>query len=113
MSDSAKNAVGKYRKRMVFGMSDLISREAAIKTINDNVSTIAEKTFYDCLLYRIPSVDAVPVVHGKWVNVIGGFFEMGRCSVCGGQWPTAGGLNFCPNCGAKMDESIADLEDER
>lgn len=49
------------------------------------------------------TIDAAPVVHGEWVNVVGGFFEMGRCSVCGGQWPTAGGLNFCPNCGAKME----------
>ncbi len=43
-----------------------------------------------------------PVVHGEWVNIQGGFWRVGTCSVCGEHYPT-GGSNYCPNCGAKMD----------
>lgn len=59
-----------------------------------------------------PTVDAVPVRHGKWVQrfiKIGGqVFKHGmQCSVCaepaldneGDDYLT----NYCPNCGAKMD----------
>lgn len=54
-----------------------------------------------------PTVDAEPVRHGHNIREKGGgvFF----CSVCGyindDTW--SGGtddFNFCPNCGAKMDE---------
>ena len=60
----------------------------------------------------MPTVDAVPVRHGKWVQrfiKIGGqVFKHGmQCSVCaepaldneGDDYLT----NYCPNCGAKMD----------
>lgn len=49
-----------------------------------------------------PTVDAEPVRHGKWVN--------GACNQCGSHAPywamaaTYYRSNFCPNCGAKMDE---------
>ena len=56
-----------------------------------------------------PAVDAVEVVHGKWV-----FSDFAsptlECSVCGGLAPWnivddyhSERTNFCPNCGAKMD----------
>lgn len=49
--------------------------------------------------------DIVPVVHGHWID--GGVWDV--CSVCGRAFlkvhlngnPT---FNYCPNCGAKMDE---------
>lgn len=45
-----------------------------------------------------PTVDAVPVVHGRRVDY-GGFYC--RCSQCEGTLPVCS--NYCPNCGAKMD----------
>lgn len=49
-----------------------------------------------------PTVDAVPVVHGRWKN--------GHCSCCGEDvagvldtWMNVQNLLYCPNCGAKMD----------
>ena len=52
-----------------------------------------------------PTVDAVEVVHGRWINPY-----MNRyghpchcCSVCGFK-ASYQDKNYCPNCGAKMDE---------
>ena len=47
------------------------------------------------------------VVRGEWVEDIAYYDEDGcpcivtRCSNCGEAYPT---YNYCPNCGAKMDE---------
>lgn len=48
-----------------------------------------------------PTVDAVEVVHGRWIEKIG----RAKCSVCLDEcWAdSAMDYNFCPNCGAKMD----------
>ncbi len=45
-----------------------------------------------------PSVDAVGVVHGRWLPHWGNT----ECSVCG-YITYLCGANYCPNCGAKMD----------
>ena len=44
-----------------------------------------------------PTVDAVPVVHGRFVDA--------ECSVCRwfGNIVETRHYNYCPNCGAKMD----------
>lgn len=57
-----------------------------------------------------PAVDAVEVVHGRWIHTAieddnwGGTFHKWTCSNCDfstGHNPN--GTNYCPNCGAKMD----------
>ena len=64
---------------------------------------------YDCI-DNAPTVDAVEVVHGRWVSSGCGF---DCCSECRRLYTdgyfTAMGIkpraqfNYCPNCGAKMD----------
>ena len=65
-------------------------------------------------IMNAPTVDAVPVKHGRWVKMTGmmppecrGHYE---CSEC--RWHIRGPrdscrkeeeLSYCPNCGAKMD----------
>ena len=54
-----------------------------------------------------PTIDAVPVVHARWVYDRPQHY---KCSVCKSMW---GELmkrmaRFCPNCGAKMDGGAAD-----
>ena len=50
-----------------------------------------------------PTVDAVPVVHGKW-NSMDGYKTRKVCSECGWDVPEYGKFySYCPNCGAKMD----------
>lgn len=56
---------------------------------------------------NMPTIDAEPVRHGHWKifipSVIGDRRKFYNCSVCNyevqGKKP-----NYCPNCGAKMDE---------
>lgn len=59
------------------------------------------------LIDKMPTIDAVEVVHGKWeeryiedANPL--FRRRFYCSRCG-NWTTYGKTLYCPNCGAKMD----------
>lgn len=53
-----------------------------------------------------PTIDAVPVKHGKWIN--------GKCDQCEGHAPfwsmatTYYRSAYCPHCGAKMDNASPD-----
>lgn len=50
-----------------------------------------------------PTVDAVPVRHGKWVDDSNGIEgAWNYCSVCGEQAIDL--YDYCPNCGADMRE---------
>ena len=46
-----------------------------------------------------------PVVHGRWKQVDETKFRCSRCDIIAliGLYPH-GDMNYCPNCGAKMDE---------
>ena len=62
---------------------------------------------------KAPTIDAVPVRHGRWLpkhHYIAGYdFVSGHiCSECGDDALNAEGTDFltdfCPHCGARMDE---------
>ena len=54
------------------------------------------------LLDDCPTVDAVEVVHGRWVELPMPRTQWKyRCGQCG--CPQDYKHNYCPNCGAKMD----------
>lgn len=63
-----------------------------------------------CNLDMMPTVEAEPVRHGKWIYSNDFYWYTASCNKCGYQRRTdikAEGWNqwkFCPNCGAKMDE---------
>ncbi len=62
------------------------------------------RNLFDQIVDVQPTVDAVTVKHGKWrfVNCATGF--RCQCSECL-HWVDAGtDRNYCPNCGARMDE---------
>lgn len=50
--------------------------------------------------------NAEPVRHGHWIfnpkDAIEMMFTLPKCSECGAE--SSDGGNYCPNCGAKMDE---------
>lgn len=51
------------------------------------------------------NVDAVPVVHAHWIYCKLGNGKDGRkCSDCLHTQEITGLLNYCPICGARMDE---------
>lgn len=65
------------------------------------------------MLEKSPTVDAVPVRHGKWIRLgqkhDGGYVWI-RCSVCGNEdidSPVCM-TKYCPNCGARMDGDETD-----
>lgn len=63
----------------------------------------------ECNIDMMPTIEAEPIKHGRWIvlhGVLAGddiYGDMGECSNCGlhlrnYEW------NYCPNCGARMDE---------
>lgn len=54
------------------------------------------------IIREAPTIDAVEVVHGRWVyeKTYQGMKYV--CSECG-EIPECFEPNYCPNCGAKMD----------
>ena len=60
------------------------------------------------------SAEYAPVVHGRWIYTgARGRFPACECSVCGNaenaDWAILGdNVNYCPNCGARMDEEAND-----
>lgn len=55
------------------------------------------------LLRNLPTVEAEPVRHGRWILQTNGH---GTCSTCGTSVDLLNGMTweYCPKCGAKMDE---------
>lgn len=61
------------------------------------------------VMYGEPVDEYAPVVHGhwKWVHR----YESYECSACGGEvpcddWGNEQLTDYCPHCGAKMDEEV-------
>ena len=52
-----------------------------------------------------PTIEAEPVKHGKWIYVKGSNGkDYRKCTECLHTQDITGLLNYCPVCGAKMDE---------
>ena len=55
-----------------------------------------------------PTIEAEPVKHGRWIDAYpdiepNPMFMYGICSECGFEQGISKYLNYCPNCGAKME----------
>lgn len=83
------------------------------KNVELNAETVCPKEHLVKILYGIddaPTIDAVPVVHGRWEEwwpgislIMTGEEMLYRCSACDAKYPDVEGYRHCPNCGAKMD----------
>ena len=86
-------------------MVDLINRAALLEFAHNHVNGTV-----DCNdIARFPAVDAEPVRHGHWIAPEDGDRVTACiCSIC--DWhghimeDDVMGMNYCPNCGAKMSE---------
>lgn len=60
--------------------------------------------FVQTVLVSAPTVDAVEVMHGWWIELPGMEPDY-KCSECGRTyaWWEPSEAHYCPNCGAKMD----------
>ena len=86
----------------------LIEREAVTAALT--TEGITKNMRVHKLVLSAPTIDAAPVVHGRWDNdrteegrIIGYF-----CSVCGTSLDSHPRMHYCPNCGARMDEGEDD-----
>ena len=115
--------------RGIRAMADMISRKAVLELLQgwaDPKAVMPYGTGYNAGVQdaikaiqspaTIPSADAEPVRHGRWIGYdctqYAGMDEYGeptykphkeyKCSICGRF--TVIHENYCPKCGAKMDE---------
>jgi len=81
--------------------------EALDATHKEVFWTESEQAAVRSFLVKRPKVDAVEVVHGRWISptkINGRSFNIFHCSVCNGVPPgVSEHTKYCSHCGAKMD----------
>ena len=80
-------------------MAEYIEREAALmKLMQDGCSAKNLQSISD-----MPAADVAPVIHAHWDDSFDGITPY--CSACGMSHRCLRRTpDYCPNCGAKMDE---------
>ena len=98
---------------------EYIEREPAIQAIRNIRKMYSKAKNFDAvsavdnilgeIADEVPAADVAPVVHGHWVQKREMVRTIGAknytCSECGKEAKYG---NYCPNCGAKMDEEVND-----
>ena len=93
--------------------SDLISREWIEDELQEEIEWGKENNLAGYVsalrlikrrLKSAPAVDAEPVRHRRWIKkrTTLKYISHYECSACG-SWQGMYWMNYCPNCGAKMD----------
>ena len=88
-------------------MAEYIDKEIALSLVQPDapedeksaVTIATAKKLVRSIIYRTPIADVAPVRHGRWKRY---GKNLGECSECGEIVSVRS--NYCPNCGAKMDE---------
>jgi len=92
-----------YRRKM-----EIVRKgEAHLDTLAEGIMEMS------VIIGTLPAVDAVEVVHGRWVGIrYDGYadgcpvYDLWECSNCREEYESDGDappFTYCPNCGAKMD----------
>ena len=96
-------------KTRIKKLKSQIASRAAGFVDEDSYECGAVDALHDALTYldEAPTVDAVPVVHGRWEPIDEAKPRRYRCSRCSFlTWYVTD--RYCPMCGAKMDGGDAD-----
>ena len=94
-------------------MDECIKRKSLLTAICNDMcglkyTGVCENCRVVALIVDTPAVDVAPMVHGHWIerrapHAMGGISA--KCSACSKSVQYLGNpLNYCPFCGAKMDE---------
>ena len=83
-------------------MAEYIDREVALmKLMQDGCSAKNLQSISD-----MPAADVAPVIHAHWIR----YPDCGvtKCSNCGWSIEECWDSDYCPHCGAQMDEKEND-----
>lgn len=96
----------------------MISKKEALESLDNEIKSMEKCKLPQVkagliqareVVNNIQAVDAVPVVHGKWIDTQpeyhNGYYRNAHvCSNCHDYYTTEyDDLYFCPRCGARMD----------
>ena len=92
-------------------MAEYIDKEIALSLVQPDapeddtaaITIATAKKLVRSIIYRTPTADVAPMRHGRWKRY---GKNLGECSECGEIVSVRS--NYCPNCGAKMDEKEND-----
>lgn len=104
-------------------MSDYIKREDVKHVINYNTELYGSLPWYEILdlIFEIPAAEVEEVRHGYYQGEYDGYadgapvYDLWYCSECGHyfeEWDEKPTYNYCPHCGAKMDEEDGEEAEE-
>lgn len=88
-------------------MARYIDAKELEKQVRKRINNGAIRGWLLSMINKCPAADVEPVRHGKWIEELG---MNEKCSVCGKHFPLLDfvgrpfDINYCPNCGAKMDK---------
>lgn len=101
-------------------MADLIDKQSVVDIVmcycsdDDGSCSKADVDIRELLdeIENLPEIEYEPVRHGRWN-------EKGHCKCCGydmgsrvDKWTNVYNLQFCPNCGARMDRGADNAESD-
>lgn len=97
-------------------MSDLIDRDATIKSICEKECDALKPCQAECeSIWAVKEMPSIQPRTGKWTRHFDGNEWYWYCSSCKEQWYEEdlwmGGNsfpNFCPNCGCRMEEGASE-----
>ena len=92
-------------------MPELIDRVALLDILCSGCTKysggICRNEYGRCAEYTIikqmPTIEAEPVRHGRWIEGTSRGSYSIYCSYCGSHKETICPTDYCPNCGARMD----------